>query len=318
MPRRKRSAPRFGVYRPTQQDAFLFQGTPAADAGRGIKVASWNIHFGAGSTLHDARRFDKEHVEEQLRRIGDTLRQARVDIVALQEVDRDSQRSGHLDQLEFLRHATGLTHASFATTWDAAWVPHPVTAPPKQQYGRMWSGQAVLSRFPIIEQKRHGLAQPSRNGRLYNRFYIHRCIQELVLDLGKGRRLAILNAHLEAFDMPNRRGHARAMARLMRRLSDPGLALGDLNTVAPEAALRFGFEDEPETDFRGDDTLPALRETGWSQIGGEQLTFPAERPNRRLDYIFASPTLKVEGGEVLSETGPPASDHLPLVCDVTL
>ncbi len=281
-------------------------------------MATWNIHFGAGSTLEDDRRFDRAHVEEQLRRIGDTLREQKVDVVALQEVDRDSQRSGHIDQLEILRHGTGMTHASFATTWDAAWVPYPVTAPPRQQYGRMWSGQAVLSRFPVLEQQRHGLAQPASQGRIYNRFYIHRCIQEVVLDLGKGRCLSILNAHLEAFDMANRRGHARALARLMRRVRHPGIALGDLNTVAPEAELRHGFEDEPETDFRGDDTLPTVRETGWKQVGSEAVTFPAKRPNRRLDYIFASPDLKAEGGETLTETTEPASDHLGLICTIEL
>lgn len=281
-------------------------------------MASWNIHFGAGSTLDDARRFPKEHVEQNILRIGEVLRRERVDIVALQEVDRDSQRSGHLDQLEMLRHATGLTHASFATTWDAAWVPYPVTAPPKQQYGRMWSGQAVLSRFPIVDQKRHGLAQPARNGRIFNRFYLHRCIQQVALDLGRGRTLSLLNVHLEAFDMANRRSQARAMARLMRRLGDHGLALGDLNTVAPEAALRHAFEDEPETDFRGDDTLPTLRQTGWHEVGDHSLTFPAHKPNRRLDHIFSSPDLRTEGGGLLAEGDDPSSDHCPLICEVVL
>jgi endonuclease/exonuclease/phosphatase family metal-dependent hydrolase len=318
VPRRKRSAPRFGVYRPTQQDAFLFQGTESADAGERLRVASWNIHFGAGSTLDDARRFPREQVEQNIQRIGEVLKRERVDIVALQEVDRDSQRSGHLDQLEMLRHATGLTHASFATTWDAAWVPYPVTAPPKQQYGRMWSGQAVLSRFPIVDQKRHGLAQPARNGRIFNRFYLHRCIQQVALDLGRGRTLSLLNVHLEAFDMANRRSQARAMARLMRRIGDHGLALGDLNTVAPEAELRHAFEDEPETDFRGDDTMATLRQTGWNEVGDQALTFPANKPNRRLDHIFSSPDLRTEGGGLMDEGGEPSSDHCPLLFEVQL
>ena len=316
--RRKRSAPRFGVYRPTQQDAFLFEGTESADAGERVRIATWNIHFGAGSTLDDARRFPKTTVEAHLSAIGDVLRREKVDIVALQEVDRDSQRSGHIDQLEVLRHATGLTHASFATTWDAAWVPYPVTAPPRQQYGRMWSGQAVLSRFPIVEQRRHGLAQPARNGRFYNRFYLHRCIQQVVLELGRQRQLTLLNVHLEAFDMANRRSQARGLARLMRRVPQPAITLGDLNTVPVEATHRSVFDDEPETDFHGDDTLPTLLEAGWRTVGDDSFTFPAANPSRRLDHILGGPGVRLDGGGLMSEGGPPSSDHLPLICELTL
>ena len=176
----------------------------------------------------------------------------------------------------------------------------------------------MLSRFPIVDQKRHGLAQPARNGRIFNRFYLHRCIQQVALDLGRGRTLSLLNVHLEAFDMANRRSQARAMARLMRRIGDHGLALGDLNTVAPEAELRHAFEDEPETDFRGDDTMATLRQTGWNEVGDQALTFPANKPNRRLDHIFSSPDLRTEGGGLMDEGGEPSSDHCPLLFEVQL
>ena len=234
-----------------------------------------------------------------------------MDIVALQEVDRDSQRSGHLDQLEFLRHATGLTHASFATTWDASWVPYPVTAPPKQQYGRMWSGQAVLSRFPVLDQRRHALAQPSRFGRVYNRFYLHRCVQEVVLDLGRGRRLTVFNVHLEAFDKANRRQQAKAVAALLKNLRGPGVIVGDFNTLPPDAETFTGFEDEPETDFTGDDTLATLEGVGWARVGGGAHTFPAHKPNRRLDHVLVSPDVEVVEIDVVPDPGP-SSDHLPL------
>ncbi len=312
--RQKRSAPRFGVYRPTEVDAFHLAGSDRPAPSSGLRLASWNIHFGAGSTLDDARRFDAPHVTSQLERIAEAVNAADVDVLCLQEVDRDSQRSGHIDQLEWLREHTGLRHASFATTWDAAWVPYPVTAPPKQQYGRMWSGQAVLSRYPISQQRRHALTQPERFGWVYNRFYLHRCIQEVRLDVGE-RELTVFNVHLEAFDMGNRRGQARALAKLLRQTRGAGICLGDLNTTPPEAALRHAFKDEPETDFRGDDTLPVLRSTGWTEVGDGGFTFPAEEPNRRLDHVLCSPELGLTV-ELLPEPGSPASDHLGLLCQL--
>jgi len=311
MSRKKRSAPRFGVYRPTAEDTFLFRGDERPEAEGGVRLVSWNVHFGAGSTLDDARRFDRRTVTHNLNRMAELLRGEAPDIVALQEVDRDSMRSGHVDQLEHLRDATGLRHASFATTWDAAWVPYPVTAPPRQQYGRMWSGQAVLSRFPVIEQRRHALPQPSRFGRVYNRFYLHRCVQEVVLDLGRGRRLTVFNVHLEAFDKTNRRQQARSVAALLNGVRGPGILLGDLNTISPESERFVGFPDEPETDFQGDDTLQTLTSTGWSRAGGQDFTFPANAPNRRLDHMLVSPDLEIIEAEVLAHDQP-ASDHLPL------
>ena len=231
-----------------------------------------------------------------------------VDVLALQEVDRDCLRSAEIDQLTWLREKTGLEHASFATTWDAAWVPHPITAPPSQQYGRMWSGQAVLSRFPIQSQRRHALPQPARNGRLYNRFYLHRCVQELVLDLGGGRTLRVFNVHLEAFDNGNRRAQARILARLLRQCDGEGVCLGDFNALPPQASQLSGFLDEPETDFHGDDTMASLLATGWQSLGRGH-TFPAHAPSRRLDHVLLSPGLKGTLTEPLPSL---ASDHLPL------
>ncbi|HJN75260.1 MAG TPA: endonuclease/exonuclease/phosphatase family protein [Myxococcota bacterium] len=299
------------MYRPSAEDAFLFRGHDRPEAVGGLRLVSWNIHWGAGPELEDSRRFDRQTVSTNLQRMAEVLRREEADIVALQEVDRDSMRSAHIDQLEILRDSTGLRHASFATTWDAAWVPHPVAAPPRQQFGRMWSGQAVLSRFPVVEQRRHALAQPSRFGRVYNRFYLHRCVQEVVLDLGRGRRLTILNVHLEAFDQANRRQQARTLAALMGRVRGPGVVMGDLNTVPPESGRFTGFDDEPDTDFQGDDTLQTLEDCGWTRVGGVEDTFPAGAPNRRLDHLLVNAEVEVVEVDVVADPGP-SSDHLPL------
>ena len=305
---RKRTAPRFGVYRPTASDAFAIRGQQSPSLGASLRFASWNIHWGAGPELQDARRFSRREVSTHLEQIVALVQEQGVDLLALQEVDRDCLRSAEIDQLTWLREKTGLEHASFATTWDAAWVPHPITAAPSQQYGRMWAGQAVLSRFPIRSQRRHALPQPARNGRLFNRFYLHRCVQELVLELGAGRTLRVYNVHLEAFDNANRRAQARILARLLRQCVGDGICLGDFNALPVEAVKLSGFVDEPETDFHGDDTMASLAETGWQALG-EGDTFPAHAPTRRLDHVLLSPGLK---GTLTPPLPSLASDHLPL------
>ena len=305
---RKRTAPRFGVYRPTAGDAFALKGQESPSLRGSLRFASWNIHWGAGPELKDARRFSRREVSKHLEQIVALVQEKEVDVLALQEVDRDCLRSAEIDQLNWLREKTGLEHASFATTWDAAWVPHAITAPPSQQYGRMWAGQAVLSRFPIRSQRRHALPQPARNGRLFNRFYLHRCVQELVLDLGGERSIRVYNVHLEAFDNANRRAQARILSRLLRQCTEVGICLGDFNALPERAEQLSGFVDEPETDFHGDDTMASLSQTGWRSIGDGH-TFPASAPSRRLDHVLLSPGLK---GTLDAPSPSLASDHLPL------
>lgn len=302
--------------RPDDSDAQILAGEQAPFAENPVRVLSWNIHFGAGSTLNDARRFSRDDVLKNLESIAAFVLAQGAHVVALQEVDRDAMRSARLDQLELLRELTGLQHAAFATTWDAAWVPYPLDARPHRQYGRVWSGQAVLSRYPIVRHARFALPQPRRYSRVHNFFYLHRCLQEVELDLGR-QRLTLLNAHLEAFDVPNRRLHARLLAQRMASLRGPALALGDFNAVPPEASQRHAFHDEPHADNRGDDSLSTLRGVGWRELGAGEPTFPAGATNRRLDYIFASPGLSAEGGGPVDPVEP-LSDHLPLRADLTL
>lgn len=302
--------------RPGEADALIFAGEQAPIAEDPVKVVSWNMHFGAGATLDDARRFSRDEVVENIKGIAAFILSQGAQVVALQEVDRDAMRSGRVDQLELLRELTGLRHAAYATTWDAAWVPYPLDAAPERQYGRVWSGQAVLSRFPIVRHQRYALPQPLSYSRLHNFFYLHRCFHEVVLSTGRGP-LTLINAHLEAFDQPNRRLHARLLAAHMAQRQGPALALGDFNALPPESPRRHAFHDEPHADHRGDDSVEVLRATGWRQLGGDDPTFPLGATNRRLDYIFASPKLSARGGRPV-DPGGPLSDHMPLVAELDL
>ena len=74
------------------------------------------------------------------------------------------------------------------------------------------------------------------------------------------------------------------------------LLLGDMNCTPPEAKVRRAFEDEPETDMSSDNTIgllrgiPGIREVVPADVYAADerawFTFPAHKPNRRLDYIF--------------------------------
>jgi len=290
-----------------------------------LRVVSFNVAYGRGpeNDIGDLR--SGTEVRDYLDNIAAFIKNCGADIAALQEVDFNANRSHFIDEAAYLAGKSGLEYCARITTWQNNYIPYPYW-PPSQQYGRTHSGQCVLSRFPLERNVRYVLPQPRANPWFYNLFYLHRSIQRVDALLGGGRRLRIFNVHLEAFDVPNKMEQARMLvARVRKEGTRSALILGDFNCVPPEATLKRGFPDEPETDLRGDETMDILRElkgysdaieaTGADRAEAEFFTFPAEAPNRRLDYLFFSEAgLTPRTARVAREAGA-ISDHLPVIAE---
>ncbi len=292
---------------------------PGEMAPEQLKVLTWNIHYGVGpeDDQHDRRQPDE--VLDTLGRIASAIQQMNPDIVLLQEVDFEADRSGGVDQLEWLQRATKMPYSASIVTWNPRYVPFPYQDP-KNWIGQVTSGQAVLSRFPLQHNRRFVLPQPVKNPFWYNWFYLHRSVQQLDVQISARRWIKVYNLHLEAFDGTNRAKQSRIVVQQVRNSMKPGQEMilgGDLNALPPEASAHHGFSDEPDLDYRFDDTIAYLRrELNLQEAGAgvdhSQLTFPAKRPNRRLDYLYASNSWIVVGGGAVSQSDPP-SDHLPVV-----
>ena len=295
--------------------------SPTLQSGDTLTVVSWNVHYGGGPTLARGRGQSRAEVVSYLDTIAANIRNWEADIVALQEVDRAAIRSFDIDQMRWLQEATGLAHAVWTPTWDATWVPHPGLSPSKH-IGRVRSGQVVLSRFPLTNDHHIRLDQPEANGAIYNKFYLHRHLTDVRAILNDTVELRVVNAHLEAFDDTNRIAHANRAAELLSASLPHTLLLGDMNCTPPEAKTRRAFPDEPETDMSQDNTIEILRSIpGISEVvpadvyaadERQWFTFPAHKPNRRLDYIFHGEGLRLLSAEVPTMNEPP-SDHLPVV-----
>ncbi|HET6406971.1 MAG TPA: endonuclease/exonuclease/phosphatase family protein, partial [Chthoniobacteraceae bacterium] len=102
----------------------------ADDQLRTVRVLTYNIHHGEGTDGN----FD-------LDRIARVIRAASPDLVALQEVDQKTKRSGGIDQLQKLAELTGL-HPAYGRAMD---------------YQGGAYGVAMLSRWPLKESRTHSL-----------------------------------------------------------------------------------------------------------------------------------------------------------------
>jgi endonuclease/exonuclease/phosphatase family metal-dependent hydrolase len=260
-------------------------------------------------------------MEQNLQGIADAIVRLAPDVVALQEVDRQSFRSHYIDQLTFLVEKTGLPHAAWVSIWDARWVPFP-GLDPRQHIGRVRSGLVVLSRYPLSDHHRFPLPQPRHHTRLRNRFSHHRALQRVLVH--GPFPFTVLNIHLEAYDVATRHEqaeivllHATAAAQEL-----PTVLIGDLNALPASAAQKHGFADEPAADVRHDRTWSMVIAAGLRDaLAGHEaardapaLTFPAQRPNRRLDHVFTSEHLRATDARVVTDIA--HSDHLPILVEI--
>lgn len=239
---------------------------------REVTVLVYNIHAGkdaAGS--------------ENLARVGELVQGTGADLVLLQELDRNTQRSGPADQPATLARLTGFAMA----------------------FGRTISfqggdyGVALLSRWPIRRDTLIPLTVTAPPGRT-TEGREQRGVLLAVVD-APGGPLAVLNTHLDHTGEDTWRVQEMAtvlwVAAAARERGMPMLIGGDLN-ARPESPIHQQLRD---AGFRD----------AWEGCGaGDAMTFPASAPDRRIDYLYVAGDARCERAEVLTSQ---ASDHRPLL-----
>lgn len=244
---------------------------------RSLRVMTFNIHHGAGT---DGRL--------DLRRVADVIRQADVDVVGLQEVDRHfGDRSEFVDQAAWLARELRM-HVVYGANLDL----DPLSpGQPRRQYGT-----AILSNTPILDWDNTYLPRfgdHEQRGLLRARINV------------RGVPVQVYNTHLQHNDATERLAQAREIVDLIGASDDPVVLLGDLNAT-PEA---------PEIRTLTDTLVDAWQAAG----NGPGYTYPTENPDRRIDYIMRSPDVVVRAVAVLtSSLAATASDHLPVVGHLAL
>lgn len=218
-----------------------------------------------------------------LDRIADVVRSEKAEVVGLQEVDRFWRRSDFADQVAYLAEELDM-HAAYGANLD---LPPDDPSQPRRQYGT-----AILSKYPIVESKNTFLPKTGNNEQ--------RGLLEALVKV-KGAPVRFYNTHLQHNSSVERALQVRAIMEHTGDVEGPQVLMGDLNALpeAPELAPLYE---------RYADAWP---------LGGEGpgYTISAENPTRRIDYVFVTPDVVVEGASVPRTL---ASDHLPVVADLSV
>ncbi|NQY73527.1 MAG: endonuclease/exonuclease/phosphatase family protein [Candidatus Margulisbacteria bacterium] len=284
-----------------------------------LKVMTYNIAYGAGMDNLKGHVTSKETLLQNLDEIAHTVKDNGIDILCLQEVDIKSRRSHGIDEVSYIANLCGFSYMAFALNWDHHWVPYPMNFDFKHHFGRMVSGSAILSKYPIQTHQVLLFEKPASNPFWYNWFYLDRSAQIVDVQLGERQVIRLVNVHLEAYDTNTRETQINTLMTHLNGLKKrPTLLVGDFNTVPSWAPQKNQFEDEPETDFTRDSTYSQVSQVFEPAIGEKipnLFTFPSNTPNRKLDHVFYDPSAFTVGkAEVIS--GGLASDHLPVVVEV--
>ena len=212
-----------------------------------------------------------------LLRIAESIKREVADIVALQEVDKGVERTARRDLPDELAALTGMT-CIFSNNYH-------------HQGGEY--GNAVLTRFPIKHwtnthyQKVNEMEQ--------------RGILQLTLDV-RGRELVFMATHLDHRPDDAARwsnvGEIEALEKQYR--GRPLILCGD-------------FNDTPES--RVCRRINQTFEDTWRRAGnGTGFTIPAEKPRKRIDYIWISKEKSLVPLKIWVPQSE-ASDHLPVVAE---
>jgi endonuclease/exonuclease/phosphatase family metal-dependent hydrolase len=251
-----------------------------------LRVATFNILH--GRTVGDG-------VDPS--RLRESVRQLDPDILALQEVDFDQERSGRADLTAVAAEAMGaVAHrfvAAISGTPGATWI----AATGQEQPVSAAYGIALLSRFPATSW------QVLRLPRIPTRFPMYLPGPNRVMIVNEEPRAAVVaqfetplgpvtvaNTHLSFVPGWNRR-QLRRIVSDVRGLPGPRIVVGDLN-LNPTAVRRW-------SGLRALAVAP---------------TFPADEPQRQLDHILTDdPRLIARRAEAPLMS---ISDHRPLVVDL--
>jgi len=242
--------------------AAFFASGRAAEPLR-VRVLTYNIHHGEGT---DGKT--------DLARTAAVIKRLTPDLVALQEVDKKTTRSGGVDQAAELGKLTEM-HVAFGKAMDFA----------GGQYG-----EAILSRYPLTEVQVHDL--PFTEG------CESRCALAARVRLGEaGPEIVFASTHLE---------HAKASLRLCQaqKLNPVLAAKNTLPTI-----LAGDFNDVPDSP-----AIKVLQPHWTDATAGQpDPTCPSGRPRLKIDYVFFRPVdgWHVVEKQVVNESV--TSDHRPLL-----
>ncbi len=243
-----------------------------------MKLMQFNIQHGA-EFYHPQKKIN-------LPLVASVIKQFDPHIVSLNEVrgrSSDAISPDFTNQTEELMLLTGMNG---------------YFAPAINIKGKGLYGNALLTKFPIIRSV--DIPVPSPRDRYYNiHRYEDRCLLKAELNVD-GRTVTALSCHMGLND-DERVSAVVTICSELEKIRTPVILMGDFNMPPSNTII------DPIKTRLMDASLGFACENCFS--------FPTDRPEVKIDYIFVSEDFEVLNAEI---PGISSSDHLPHIAQVKL
>ena len=295
-----------------------------------IDLMTWNIGYcGLDSTMdffYDGGshvRPPESHVKKSLAGVLSLLESNdTVEFILLQEVDRNSKRSYHINEYDSIRNSVTGYWSFFGKNYNVFFVPVPFSNP----MGKVNSGIQILSRFKPESSVRWSF--PGNYAWPKNLFMLDRCFLVNRYRMKDDRDLLVINTHNSAYDDGSLRKMQMKYLRLFLldeyRKGNYIIVGGDWNQSPPGFSPGFKKDvfDDRDLSLIPEDFLP--QDWIWaydpSRPSNRRVAVPytmGETPTTVIDFYLLSPNVKLKYIRTLSR-GFAESDHQPVIMKILL
>jgi endonuclease/exonuclease/phosphatase family metal-dependent hydrolase len=265
-----------------------------------LLIGTYNIAHARGGQ-YGAPNWQENRTEaellQHLDKIAEQLKQSKVDVMVLNEIDFSAAWSFHVNQARYLAEKAGFQYVVEQRNMDDSFP-----------FFHFKFGNAILSRYPITSSD---LIKFPHASNLENIFVGSHdgVISFIQTPFGKSGLIAI---HLEYRSEEIRFQSAKQLSALVKKYPFPVIAAGDFNsspdnfsgaqkTASGENALSYMLsKGEFQTDANIDNN-PLLN------------TFPSEKPNITIDWILGHGNIEVMKTEINKSS---LSDHFMLIANI--
>lgn len=207
------------------------------------------------------------------------IRTCGADIIGLNEMYGKGIDEGFEPQVQILAEKLGYYYY-FAKAIDVGRAPNPY-------------GNGLLSRFPIKNAVTIPVPDPEKKPG--GRYYETRCLLKAELEVGEGLTVCVCHFGLNADEQEN------AAATVVANLEPTRCVLmGDFNVTPKKPVL---------------DPIRAVMFDTAELFDEPKLSFPSDKPNCKIDYLFTSKDIKVLAADIPAIV---ASDHRPHTAQLEL
>lgn len=315
-------------YNPTEKIVLREnkQAKPISDST--FSLITWNIGYcGLGAEtdfFYDGGKMmnpSEDFVHKYLNGVKQTLQENAADFYVIQEVDQDSKRSYHINEIDSLANALKM-ESDFATNYNVKYVPLPYTEP----MGKVLAGLQTFSKYAAESSTRFQL--PGAFEYPKQLFFLRRCLLLNRYKLSNGKDLVIINLHNSAYDKTGElnkleKEYLKKLAEGEYEKGNYVVIGGDWNQCPPEFPydkLAKGKEgDYAQTNVEKDYIK------GWQWVYDS--TFATNRKNDHpfnektfvtlIDFFLISPNVKVQSVKGI-DVGFKYSDHQPVKLEFAL